>query len=79
MNVKLPFLHSNLDRFSEHLRNMSEVQGERMHQDSRVMEEHYLGFRDMNMMFDYYWSLIRHFPKSTHKKRVLMLSCLELN
>ncbi|CAH1101463.1 unnamed protein product [Psylliodes chrysocephalus] len=74
MSIKLHFLHSHLDR--ENLGDMSEEQRERMHQDLRVMEER---FWDTNMMSDYCWSLIRHFPKSTHKRRALKRSFLELN
>lgn len=79
MSIKLHFLHSHLDRFPENLGDMSEEQGERMHQDLRVMEERYQGFWDTNMMSDYCWSLIRHFPRSTHKRRALKRSFLELN
>lgn len=79
MSIKLHFLHSHLDRFPENLGDMSEEQGERMHQDLRVMEERYQGFWDTNMMSDYCWSLIRHFPKSTHRRRALKRSFLELN
>lgn len=69
MSIKLHFLHSQLDRFPENLGDMSKEQGERMHQ----------GFWDTNMMSDYCWSLIRHFPKSTHQRRALKRSFLELN
>lgn len=31
----------------------------------RVMEEHHQDLWDTNMISDYYWSLIHHFPKST--------------
>lgn len=44
MSIKLRFLHSHLDRFLENLGGMSEEQGERKHQDLRVMEERYQGF-----------------------------------
>lgn len=79
MSIKLHFLHSHLDRFPENLGDMSEEQGERMHQDLRAIEERYQGFWDTNMMSDYCWSLIRHFPKSTHQRRALKRSFLELN
>ncbi|GBP13914.1 hypothetical protein EVAR_10482_1 [Eumeta japonica] len=79
MSIKLHFLHSHLDRFPENLGDMSEEQGERMRQDLRVMEERYQGFWDTHMKADYCWSLIRHFPKSTHRRRALKLSFLELN
>ncbi|GBP56844.1 hypothetical protein EVAR_41480_1 [Eumeta japonica] len=59
--------------------DMSEEQGERMRQDLRVMEERYQGFSDTNMMTDYRRSLTRHFPQSTHGRRALKRSFLELN
>ena len=71
MSIKLHFLNSHLDRFPENLGDLSEEKGERMHQDLRVMEKRYQGFWDTNMMSDYCWSLIRHFPKSTHQRRAL--------
>ncbi|GBP52738.1 Probable tyrosyl-DNA phosphodiesterase [Eumeta japonica] len=43
MSIKLHFLHSHLDRFSENLGDMSEEQGKRMRRDLRVMEERYQG------------------------------------
>ena len=33
MSVKVHYLHSHLDRFPENLRDLSEEQGERFHQD----------------------------------------------
>lgn len=79
MSIKLHFLHSHLDRFPENLGDMSEEQGECMHQDLRVMEDRYQGFWDKNMMSDYCWSLIRHFPKSTHQRKALKRSFVEAN
>ncbi|GBP72446.1 hypothetical protein EVAR_24357_1 [Eumeta japonica] len=70
---------SHLDRFPENLGDMSEEQGERMRQDLRVMEERYQGFWDTNMMTDYRRSLTRHIPQSTHRRRALKRSFLELN
>ena len=36
MSIKLHFLHSHLDRFPENLRDASDEQGERFHQDIKV-------------------------------------------
>lgn len=44
ISMKFHFFHNHLDRFSENLRDMSEEQEGRMHQDLRVMEERYQGF-----------------------------------
>ena len=39
MSVKAHFLRSNLDYFSENLGAFSEEQGERFHQDIKVMKK----------------------------------------
>ena len=41
MSIKVHCLHSHLDRFPENLGDFSEEQGERFHQDIKVMEERY--------------------------------------
>ena len=41
MSIKIHFLHSHLDRFPENLSDFSEEQGEKFHQDIKVMEERY--------------------------------------
>ena len=43
MSRKVHFLHSHLDRFPENLGDVSVGQGERFHQDIKVMEERYQG------------------------------------
>ena len=39
MSIKVHFLHSHLNRFEYNLQYFSEEQGERFHQDLKVMEE----------------------------------------
>ncbi|GBP21209.1 hypothetical protein EVAR_84332_1 [Eumeta japonica] len=39
MSIKLHYLHNHLDKFPDNLGNYSEEQGERFHQDLKVMEE----------------------------------------
>ncbi|GFW40561.1 uncharacterized protein TNCV_4823971 [Trichonephila clavipes] len=56
MSIKIHFLHSHLDRFSQNLSDFSEEQGERFHQDPWTMEERYQGRWDSHMMTDYCWS-----------------------
>ena len=46
-----------LDRFPENLGNLSEQQGERLHQNITVMEERYQGRWDTHMIADYCWNL----------------------
>ena len=43
MNLKLYFLDSHIDYFSESLGDFSEEQGEKMHQDLREFEKRYQG------------------------------------
>lgn len=73
MNLKLHFLHSHLDRFPDNLGDFSEEQGERFHQDLKVMETRYQGRWDVNMMSDFCWMLKRDTPTDdkNHKKRPL--------
>nr|XP_047125236.1 uncharacterized protein LOC124807409 [Hydra vulgaris] len=69
MSIKVHFLHSHLDRFPDNLGSYSEEQGERFHQDIKVMEERYQGRLDTHMMADYCWSLQRDCPHSPHKRQ----------
>ncbi|GBM82424.1 hypothetical protein AVEN_125858-1 [Araneus ventricosus] len=41
MSIKVRYLHNHLDRFPENLRDTSEEQGERFHQNIKTMEESY--------------------------------------
>ena len=69
MSIKVHFLHSHLDRFPDNLGCYSEEQGERFHQDIKVMEERYQGRWDTHMMADYCWSLQRDCPHSAHRRQ----------
>lgn len=66
---KIHFLHSHLDRFPDNLGDYSEEQGERFHQDIRIMEERYQGRRDSHMMADYCWTLKRDCPDKVNKRK----------
>ena len=76
MSIKLHYLHSHLSDFPENLGDVSEEQGERFHQDIKVMEERYQGKWDSNKMADYCWNLKRDVPDVVHhrisKKRKFM-------
>ncbi|KYM97739.1 hypothetical protein ALC62_11568, partial [Cyphomyrmex costatus] len=50
MNLKLHFLDFHLDKFPHNLEDFSEEQGERFHQDIKVMETRYQGRWDVNIM-----------------------------
>lgn len=69
MSIKLHFLHSHLDRFPQNLSDYSEEQGERFHQDIRIMEERYQGRWDSHMMADYCWTLKRDCPDKVNKRK----------
>ena len=53
MSIQLHYLFSHLDYFPENPGDVSEEQGERFHQDIKIMEERYQGRWDDHMMSDY--------------------------
>ncbi|KAI6650067.1 hypothetical protein LOD99_6282 [Oopsacas minuta] len=53
MSIKIHYLRDHLDRFPDNLGDMSEEQGERFHQDIKVMEQRYQGSWGTHMMADY--------------------------
>ena len=63
MSIKIHYLRSHLDNFPENLGDVNEEQGERFHQDIKIMEERYQGRWDSHMMADYCWSLMRDNPR----------------
>ena len=77
MSTKMHFLNSHLDYFPQNCGDYSEEQGERFHQDIRMMEERYQGRWDINMLADYCWCLKRDVPvsqKQQHKRKALKRS-----
>lgn len=68
MSIKVHYLHSHFEEFPENLGDVSKEQGERFHQDIKVMEERYQGRWDSNMMADYCWSLVRDNPEAVHQR-----------
>ena len=54
MRIKLHCLHCHLSG-----RSWCCEQGERFHQDLKIMEERYQGILDVHMMADYFWSIKR--------------------
>lgn len=68
MSIKVHYLHSHLDRFPENLGDVSEEQGERFHQDIKIMEDRYQGRWDTHMMADFCWSLKRECLKVHSRK-----------
>lgn len=69
MSLKVHFLNSHLDYFPDSLGDVSEEQGERFHQDVKVMEKRYQGRWNTNMMGDYCWSLHREVQLAVHRRK----------
>ena len=71
MSVKMHFLQSHLDYFPENCGDFSEEQGERFHQNIRVMKERYQGRWDVNFLADYCWCLKREVMSAQHNRKSL--------
>ena len=74
MSLKLHFLHSHLEFFPDNLGAVSDEHGERFHQDIAVVETHYKGKSNANMMGDYCWFLqkqseTKYYRSAKHVKR----------
>lgn len=69
MSIKVHFLNSHLDKFPENLGDVSDEQGERFHQDIKIMEERYQGRWDTHMMADYCWGIKRDCLEVEHTRR----------
>ena len=67
MSLKIHFMDSHVEYFPENLGNYSQEQGERFHQDIKVMEQRYQGRWNENMMSDYCWMLQRDLPQNKRK------------
>ena len=68
MSLKVHFLHSHLDLFSENLGAVSDEQGERFHQDIATMEKRYQDHWNPTMLGDCRWFLKRD-SKSDYKRK----------
>lgn len=69
MSIKVHFLHSHLADFPENLGAVSDEQGERFHQDLKIMEARYQGRWDVHMMADYCWSIKRDCSQIEHVRK----------
>jgi hypothetical protein len=58
-----------LEFFPKNLGAVSEDQGERFHQDIKEMERIYQGWRNVNMMVDYCWTLHSEIPEISYKRK----------
>ena len=79
MSNKLHYLFSHLDYFPENLSDLSKEQGERFHQDIKMMEERYQGRWDAHMMSDYWWALIRDCIKQSYRRKSYKKTFLQMN
>lgn len=70
MNVKLHYLDSHLDRFPDNVGDYSEEQGERFHQDIKLLEKGHQGFWDVRFLSDYCW-MIKRETYTINKRKVL--------
>ena len=66
MSIKVHFLDSHLDKFPGNCGDFSDEQGERLHQDLKIMEDRYQGRWDKRMMADYCWSIKRDLSDTQH-------------
>ena len=67
-SIKIHFLFSHLEQFADNFRDYSDEQGERFHQDLKVMEGRYKGRWDINMLADYCWSIKRDEPLKKYRR-----------
>jgi len=57
MSLKIHFLESHLDFFSENLGEVNDEHGERFQQDIMAMKNRYKGKWTSSMLADYCWTL----------------------
>jgi len=69
MSLKIHFLDSHLDFFSENLSKVSDEHGERFHQDILTMEKRYQGKWTSSMLADYCWTLKMDVPDTKYQQK----------
>ena len=69
MSIKVHFLFNHLENFSYNLSHICDEQGERFHQDMKIMEERYQGRWGKTMLADYYWSMKRDGVNIPHRRK----------
>ena len=78
MCIKLHYLFSHLDYFLANLGDVSEEQGERFHQEIKIMEERYQGRWGTHMMSDYCWTLISDCAEQSYRRKPYKPTFLQL-
>ena len=69
MSLKMHFLNKHLENFPTNIGDVSDEQGERFHQDIKIMKERYQDRWDTHMMADYCWTLKRDLSSTTKHAR----------
>ncbi|GBN88271.1 hypothetical protein AVEN_206305-1 [Araneus ventricosus] len=69
MSLKIHFLHSHLEFYPENLGLVSDVHGERFHQDISNMAARYGGKWNPKMLADYIWTLKMAIPQAKHSRQ----------
>jgi len=69
MRLKIQFLESHLDFFSENLGEVSDEHGERFHQNTLAMEKRYQGKWTSSMLVDCCWTLKRDVPEANYQRK----------
>lgn len=69
MSLKVHFLHSHLDFFPRNLGAMSDEQGERFHQDIKVLESRFNRKCTKHMMAEYTWFLTLSDQDQEHNRK----------
>ncbi|GBO20763.1 hypothetical protein AVEN_221116-1, partial [Araneus ventricosus] len=69
MSLKIHFLDSHLNFFTDNCGQVSDERGERFHQDIANMEKRYQGNWSMAILADSCWTLIRDAPHVHYKRQ----------
>ena len=69
MSIKVHFWDSHLDKFPDNCGDFSDEQGERSHQDLKIMGNHYQERWDKRMMADYFYSIKRDLSDVQHDRK----------
>jgi hypothetical protein len=72
MSLKVHFSDCHLDLFPENL--VSDVHGERFHQDISNGEKRYQGKWNLSMLADYCWTLKRDVPQATYSRKSITVT-----
>ena len=69
MSINVHFLDSHLEKFPDNCGDFCDEQGERFHQNLKIMEDRYQGRWNKTMMADYFWNIKRDLSDRKSRKR----------